>query len=134
MRNLTNRWSQSRHFFPESGNFFPIIEKEHGRSLLLPLEVISYLFRRALIIQSNTNKRMCKTAFSTKFRTMELKVDTGSIFLIFISINQQLFHLAPCTQTCVESVKHLTNQAKIRKLETTIDTFSVSVSLDGSTF
>ena len=30
------------------------------------------------------------TVFSAKFSTMKLKADAGSVFLIFISINQQL--------------------------------------------
>ena len=33
-------------------------------------------------------KKMCKTAFSAKFRAMKLKADACSLLLIFISINQ----------------------------------------------
>ena len=49
-------------------------------------------------------KRKCKTAFSTMFRTMTLRADVCIVFLIFISINQQLFHLALCTQICLENL------------------------------
>ena len=42
--------------------------------------------------------------------TKKQKVDACSVFLIFISINQQLFYLALCTQICIESVKYLTKQ------------------------
>ena len=48
------------------------------------LEVISCLFRRALLYSPAS----CKTVFSTKFRTKKLKADGSSVFFIFISINQ----------------------------------------------
>ena len=41
-------------------------------------------------------KRKCKTAFPTKFKTMNLKADAWSVFLIFISIGG-FFHPAPYT-------------------------------------
>ena len=123
-----------RAIFPKSGNFFrsgytpvvttacrillftklPIIKLKNVFSRFSlsysALKVLSYVFRGALFIQSRKIKKKCKTAFSAKFRAMKLKARACSVFLVFISINQQLFHLALCTQICVESVKYLTGR------------------------
>ena len=37
MRNLIHYWSQSRHFFLKSGDFFPSYEKGQGKPPPLPL-------------------------------------------------------------------------------------------------
>ena len=51
---------------------------------------ICYLFRRALFTYFTIIEKMCKTAFSTRFRAMKLKTDACSLFLIFILMNQLL--------------------------------------------
>ena len=51
-------------------------------------EVICCPFRRALFTYFTIINKMCKTAFSTKFRAVELKADACSFFVIFISVNQ----------------------------------------------
>ena len=84
-------------------------------------------FRRALIIQFSIIKKKCKTAFSAKFSTMKLKADACSVFLIFISINQQLLSFSALNY--MHRKCKTPNQTKFRKLETKIVTFSASVSI-----
>ena len=55
------------------------------------------------------------------FKTMKLKTDALSVFLIFISISQQLL---PCS-ALYKKVRKIPNQTKFRKLETKIAAFAL---------
>ena len=85
----------------------------------------SCFFCRALIIQFSIIKKKCKTAFLAKFSTVKLKADACSVFLIFISINQQLLSFS-VLYYLHRKCKTL-NQTKFKKMETKIVTFRASV-------
>ena len=61
MRNLTHKWSQSRHFFPTLGHFFPVFEKGQGRPPPSLLQLCACLYD--ISFPGYKEKGRCKNAW-----------------------------------------------------------------------
>ena len=73
MRNLTNRWPQSGHFFSKSGKFFPVLEKEQRKSPPPPRSSYTPVVMKA-----------SRILLLTKYTIMKLRTDVFAVSTIFL--------------------------------------------------